>query len=62
MMDYLKYINIGIMLVAPAAVGLLLGALIDRWVNTFPTFTIAMLMLGIASGIWSLYKSVRNLV
>jgi ATP synthase protein I len=61
-MDYLKYINIGIMLVAPAAVGLLLGALIDRWVNTFPTFTIAMLILGIASGIWSLYKSVRNLV
>jgi ATP synthase protein I len=62
MMDYLKYINIGIMLVAPAAVGLLLGALIDRWLNAFPIFTIAMLMLGIISGIWGLYKSVKNLV
>lgn len=62
MMDYLKYINIGIMLVAPAAVGLLLGALIDRWLILFPAFTIAMLILGVASGIWSLYKSVKNLV
>ncbi len=62
MMDYLKYINIGIMLVAPAAVGLLLGALIDRWLSLFPAFTIAMLILGVASGIWSLYKSVKNLV
>jgi F0F1-type ATP synthase assembly protein I len=62
MMDYLKYINIGIMLVAPAAVGLLLGALIDRQVNAFPIFTIAMLILGIISGIWGLYKSVKNLV
>jgi F0F1-type ATP synthase assembly protein I len=62
MMDYLKYINIGIMLVAPAAVGLLIGALIDRRVNTFPIFTIVMLVLGIISGIWGLYKSVKNLV
>jgi F0F1-type ATP synthase assembly protein I len=62
MMDYLKYINIGIMLVAPAVVGLLLGNLIDRSTDKFPMFTIAMLMLGILSGIWGFYKAVKNLV
>jgi F0F1-type ATP synthase assembly protein I len=62
MIEYWKYINLGIMLVAPAIVGLLIGNLIDRGFKTLPVFTVSMLVLGILSGIWSMYKSVKNLV
>ncbi len=62
MTDFLRYINIGIMLVAPAVVGLLIGDLIDTGLKTFPAFTVALLFLGIFSGIWSMYKSVKNLM
>jgi F0F1-type ATP synthase assembly protein I len=62
MTDFLKYINIGIMLVSPAIVGLLIGDLIDMALKTFPVFTVALLFLGIFSGIWSLYKSVKNMI
>lgn len=58
MIDYLKYFNIGIMLVAPALVGLLLGRVFDGVFNTYPVITVAMLFLGILSGLWSMYKSV----
>ena len=62
MTDFLKYINIGIMLVAPAAVGLVIGDLIDAWLGTSPIFTVGLLFLGIFAGIWSMYKSVKNLM
>ena len=62
MLEYLKYFNIGLMLVAPAIAGLFIGNLMDRGLRTFPVFTVALLVLGIFSGIWSLYKSVKNLV
>lgn len=62
MIDYWKYINLGIMLVAPAIVGLFIGNLIDRRSGTLPVFTVSMLVLGILSGIWSMYKSIKNMV
>jgi F0F1-type ATP synthase assembly protein I len=61
-MEYLKYFNLGLMAVVPAAVGLLIGALIDKGFKTFPLFTVAFLLLGILSGLWSLYKTVKTLV
>ena len=61
MMDYLKYFNIGIMLVAPAVVGLVLGRLLDGVFHTYPSLTVAMLFLGILSGLWSMYKSVVDI-
>ncbi len=60
-MDYLRLINIGIMLVAPAVVGLFLGKLLDNVFNTYPSFTVSLLFLGIVSGLWSMYKSVMDI-
>jgi len=62
MMNYLKYFNLGMMAVMPAIVGLFLGMLIDKAFSFFPTFTVVFLFLGILSGLWSLYKSVKILM
>lgn len=61
MMEYLKYINIGLMLVVPALVGLIIGSLLDRTFDN-PMFILIFLFLGIISGLWSLYKSIKSLV
>jgi F0F1-type ATP synthase assembly protein I len=61
-MNYLKYFNLGLMVVAPAIVGLLIGTLLDGVLKCFPLFTVAFLLLGIISGLWSLYKSVKTLM
>jgi F0F1-type ATP synthase assembly protein I len=50
------------MVVAPAIVGLLIGTLLDGVLKCFPLFTVAFLLLGIISGLWSLYKSVKTLM
>lgn len=62
MTEYLKYFNIGLMLVVPALVGLIIGSLLDRTFGYYPVFTLVFLFLGIISGIWSLYKSIKTLV
>ncbi len=62
MMNYLKYMNLGLMMVTPAMVGLLIGALLDRAFRSSPLFTLIFLILGILSGIWSIYKSVKILI
>ena len=50
------------MAVMPAIVGLLMGMLIDRAFKVSPLFTVIFLFLGILSGLWSLYKSVKTLM
>ncbi len=62
MIDYLKYFNLGMMAVAPAVIGLLMGVLLDKAFKVFPLFTVIFLLLGILSGLWSLYKSVKTLM
>jgi F0F1-type ATP synthase assembly protein I len=62
MNDFLKYINLGIMMVAPAALGLFLGHWIDGWAGTTPGFTLGLLILGILSGLWTLFKDTRDLM
>jgi F0F1-type ATP synthase assembly protein I len=62
MINYLKYINLGIGAVTPAVIGLLIGTLLDRSFNAFPLCTVSFLMLGILSGLWSLYRSVKTLM
>ena len=61
MMNYLKYVNLGLMMVTPAIVGLLIGALLDRSLKAFPLFTVLFLLLGLMSGLWSVYKSLKVL-
>ena len=62
MKDYLKYFNIGLMLVMPAIVGVIIGTMLDKAFKTYPVYTVMFLMLGIISGIWSMYKSIRSLI
>ena len=50
------------MAVIPAIVGLLIGTLLDKAFKVFPLFTVVFLFLGILSGLWSLYKSVKTLM
>jgi len=50
------------MSVMPAVIGLLMGTLLDRAFKVFPLFTVVFLFLGILSGLWSLYKSVKTLM
>jgi F0F1-type ATP synthase assembly protein I len=61
MMNYLKYVNLGLMMVTPAIVGLLIGALLDRAFKSYPLFTLLFMVLGIMSGLWSVYKSLKVL-
>jgi len=45
MMDYLKYFNLGAMIVSPSIVGLFLGAWMDSQMRTFPMFTVSLIYL-----------------
>jgi F0F1-type ATP synthase assembly protein I len=60
-MDYLKYFNLGTMFMAPALVGLFLGAWIDKSCGMSPLFTVLLIMIGILTGFWSVYKTVNDL-
>jgi len=61
-MDYLKYFNLGLAVFSPAVVGLMIGVLLDRKFGLFPVMTVTMLFLGILSGLWSLYRSIKSIV
>jgi F0F1-type ATP synthase assembly protein I len=62
MIEYLKYINLGLALVSPAIVGVVIGTLLDGKFKVFPFWTVIFLLLGIISGIWSLFKLIKSLV
>jgi F0F1-type ATP synthase assembly protein I len=62
MIEYLKYINLGLALVSPAIVGVVIGTLLDGKFKVFPFCTVSFLLLGIISGIWSLFKLIKSLV
>ena len=47
-------------IVAPPIIGILIGNFIDNRFQTSPWFTLILLLLGIASGIFSLFKLVKN--
>jgi len=52
--------SVGITMAAAVGVGIYLGRLADNWLGTGPWFTIAGIVLGMASGIWSTYKRVME--
>lgn len=59
--NYLGYgLNIGIITIAPAIVGLLLGKFLDERFNFYPIFTVTLLVLGIFTGLWSMYREVMS--
>lgn len=52
--------NVGIGMVACAAVGLFGGRFIDNWLGSSPWATIVGTLLGLVSGLWSAYKKVAK--
>lgn len=52
--------NIGIGMVAAAAVGLVGGRFIDSWLDSSPWATVIGTLLGLISGLWSAYKRVSR--
>ncbi len=51
------FINVGFQFAAAIAIGLFGGLWIDEWLSTTPLFLILGILLGIASGFYSIYKA-----
>ncbi|MDT8903751.1 AtpZ/AtpI family protein [Anaeroselena agilis] len=52
--------NVGIGMVASAAVGLIGGRFIDNWLDSSPWATVIGTLLGLIAGLWSAYKRVAS--
>lgn len=52
--------NVGIGMVAAAAVGLFSGRFIDNWLDSSPWGTVVGTLLGLIAGLWSAYKRVAR--
>jgi F0F1-type ATP synthase assembly protein I len=61
MSQYLKYINLGIMLVLPAVICVFIGAFLDGLFGTGHVMTLIFLILGIITGFFSTYKTLKTL-
>ena len=55
------YLRSGLELFASIVVGLVIGIVMDKYFETSPLFLIIFLMLGFASGIMNVYRSVKKL-
>jgi ATP synthase protein I len=51
--------SVGVMLVVATVIGLAGGYYADRWLGTAPWLTLIGLLVGIAAGFVSLFRSVR---
>jgi F0F1-type ATP synthase assembly protein I len=61
MSQYLKYVNLGIMLVLPAIICVFIGAFLDGYFATGHVMKLIFLLLGIITGFFSMYKSLKAL-
>lgn len=52
--------SVGLILPSSIAVGLFFGYLLDKWLHTAPWMLLIFLILGIISGLWSLYRAMRK--
>ncbi len=53
--------SIGLMLPASIVVGLVFGYFLDRWLGTGPWLLLVFTVLGVASGILSLFRALKKL-
>ena len=61
LMPYLKYVNVGIMLVMPAIICLFIGSFLDGIFKTGDNITVILLVLGILTGLYSAFKTLNHL-
>lgn len=52
--------SIGLILPSSIAVGLFLGYFLDRWLGTAPWLLLSLTVLGIVSGLLSLFRAVKK--
>lgn len=52
--------GIGLQIVASVIVGILLGRWADSSFDTFPWGTMSGIVLGMAAGLWSVYKKIME--
>lgn len=52
--------SLGLVLPSSIAVGLFFGYLLDRWLGTDPWLLLVFTVLGVVSGLLSLYRALRK--
>jgi ATP synthase protein I len=52
--------SVGLILPSSIAVGLFLGYMLDKWLRTAPWMLLIFLVLGIVSGLLSLYRAMKK--
>jgi ATP synthase protein I len=52
--------SLGLILPSSIAVGLFIGYFLDRWLGTAPWFLLSFTVLGIASGLLSLFRALKK--
>jgi ATP synthase protein I len=52
--------SLGLMLPSSIAVGLFFGYVLDRWLGTHPWFLLTLTVLGVVSGLLSLFRALRK--
>jgi ATP synthase protein I len=54
--------SVGLILPSSIAIGLFLGYMLDKWLNTAPWMLLIFLILGIVSGLLSLYRAMKKYI
>jgi ATP synthase protein I len=52
--------SVGLILPSSIAVGLFFGYMLDKWLHTEPWMLLIFVVLGIVSGLLSLYRAMRK--
>jgi len=52
--------GLGIQMVACVVVGLIIGKAVDRWLGSGPWFAVGGIVVGMLTGLWSVWRMVRD--
>jgi len=58
--SFLAAASFGLILLLSVVVGLLIGIFLDKWLNTAPLFTAVFTFIGMISGIYSIFKEIKQ--
>jgi F0F1-type ATP synthase assembly protein I len=59
--EALRAASLGWDLAVPIFGGVLLGHILDRWLDTGYVFTLGLLLLGVATGFYNVFRAVQRL-
>ena len=61
LLRWLGILRIGWIAIGAIVGGFVLGYLLDRWLDTWPAFTILLLLLGTVGGFYKAYREIMKL-